>query len=446
MAPLQLREGDKVSFRVEALNQDAIDGPQKGSSSVHTLKVFSAAEHHKEGLQRAQALWERLVALLGDRLEEPAPAKPGAAPPAQDALHATENVLHANDSLAELQARDARALQLVAELRDAGALLAKDKLAPRALGRALKYVASGLSPLVQRTVIARAPLTRPAGFQPGTLKLLARALELEAREEEKDVLYLDDLLDQARIDDLQDLQRELKRSREELKKLAEKLRAAPDEATKKQVLAEVQRLRERVQELMQRMAQMAKGINDEHLNQEARQSVEKEQDSDVAALRGAEEDAGRRRRRGAQRAGQIIEEPGVARGGIVEDGRAARRREVCRRGQAAAQGRGEVVGAQGARAGAGEADRTAAQGAAHAGAEAVRAARRKAAGAEARGEGRRGEEAGRQDRSARGRQPGARGDARRRAGAGGRFCSGPCRRAIIKRRSSRPPRPSAPPR
>src|SRR5207248_111587 len=66
--------------------------------------------------------------------------------------------------------------------------------------------------------------------------------------------------------------------RRELARLADKLRKAPDEETKRQVLSEVARLRERIQELMQRMAEMAKGIRDEHLNQEALENVEKKQD------------------------------------------------------------------------------------------------------------------------------------------------------------------------
>ncbi len=261
MAKLELREGDKISFRVEALDGDTVDGPQKGVSATHSLKVFSAAEHHQEGIQRAQALWERLVVLLADRLEEKAPPKDDGA-----------------KWYAETQGRDSRALQLIAELRQAGVDLAADKLAPRALGRALKYVASGLSPLVQRTVIARAPLSKPGAATPGALKLLARALGNEMAEEEKDVLYLSDLLDQSRLDDIRQLREEMKRSREELKKLAEKLKNAPDEQTKKQVLAEVERLKDRAQELMKRLQQLAKGVNDEHLNQEALESAQKEQD------------------------------------------------------------------------------------------------------------------------------------------------------------------------
>ncbi len=258
MSSLALREGDNVTFRVEVYDQDAIDGPQKGSSAIHSLKVFSAAEHHKEGIARAQALWERLVLLTSERIDEQ---------------------VHPAFKFSEAQSRDAHGLQLTAELRKAGDELAKDKLAPRALGRALKNIATSLSPLLQRTIMARAPFATPGAALAGAQKQLTHALETEIREEEKDILYLDDLLDQARIDDLQELQREMKRSREELKRLAEKLRNAPDEATKKQVLAEVQRLRERVTELMKRMAEMSKSINDEHLNEDAMKSADKEDDA-----------------------------------------------------------------------------------------------------------------------------------------------------------------------
>ena len=262
LAPLKLRAGDKVTYFLEVKDNDAVDGPQRGVSGTQALKVFSAAEHSKEALVRAQALWERLVSLLADRLEEkPAPAEAEAAAP----------------WYAQTSAKDKDARTLAVELSAAGAELLKDKLSPKGVGRALRYASSGLLQAVQRTSIARAPLSRGAA-QDGTARLFQHALRGEIAEEEKDVLYLEDLLDKARLDAIQELGRELAASRRELARLAEKLRRAPDEATKKEVLAEVERLRERIQELMSRMSELAKGIRDEHLNQEAVESVQKEQD------------------------------------------------------------------------------------------------------------------------------------------------------------------------
>jgi hypothetical protein len=266
LAPLHLRAGDKVSYHLEAKDNDAVDGPQRGVSPSQGLKIFSAAEHSRESLVRAQALWERLVALLADRLEEK-PAPQGAADAAAWYAQTAQ------------KDRDARVLS--AEMDAAGRQLIKDKLAPRAVGRALRYAASSLGPALQRTSIARAPLSRGAMGHEGALRTFAGALTIEIREEEKDVLYLEDLLDRARLDAMRELTKELAASRRELARLAEKLRKTSpgsDAETRKQLLAEVERLRERIQDLMQRMSELAKGIRDEHLNQEAMEAVEKEQD------------------------------------------------------------------------------------------------------------------------------------------------------------------------
>src|SRR5229473_3386132 len=244
MSPLKLRAGDKVSYHLEARDNDAVGGPQKGVSPTQGLKVFSAAEHSRESLIRAQALWERLVALLADRIEE----KPV---PPQDAAQ-----WYVQTSLKDREARS-----LSGEMDAAGRELIKDKLAPRAVGRALRNAASSLGPALQRTSIARAPLVRGSAGHDGAVRIFGQALSNEVREEEKDVLYLEDLLDRARLDAMQELGKEMAASRREL-----------------ELLAEVERLRERIQDLMSRMAELAKGIRDEHLNREAMESVEKEQD------------------------------------------------------------------------------------------------------------------------------------------------------------------------
>ncbi len=263
LAPLKLRAGDKVSYHLEAKDNDAVDGAQRGVSATQAIKVFSAAEHSRESLIRAQALWERLVALAADRMEEK-PAPPDAA--AASAWYAQT----------AQKDRDARALSQ--ELYAAGSELLKDKLAPKAVGRALRYASTGLGPATQRTSLARAPLSRGASGREGAVRGLATALQNEIREEEKDILYLEDLLDRARLDAMQELGKELAASRRELARLAEKLRKAPDDQTRKELLSEVERLRERIQDLMSRMSELAKGIQDEHLNQEAAQSMERQQD------------------------------------------------------------------------------------------------------------------------------------------------------------------------
>jgi len=263
LAAHKLRAGDKIAYFVEARDNDAVSGAQRGVSATQVVKIFSAAEHHKEALVRAQALWERLVALLADRLEEKPP------PP---------RVPEAGTWFAAGASKDRDSLKLASDMSRAGAALVADKHAPQAVGRALRYAASGLSEAAQRTQIARLPLEHGAAGREGSARGFARALGTEVKEIEKDVLYLEDLLDQARLDDMAEIGKELAASRRELARLAEKLRNARDEETKKQILAEVARLRERINELMERMAELAKGIRDEHLNEEAVRAVQQEKD------------------------------------------------------------------------------------------------------------------------------------------------------------------------
>ncbi len=263
LAPHRLRAGDKIAYFIEAKDNNAVDGAQRGVSATQVIKVFSAAEHHREAILRAQALWERLVALLADRLEE----KP---PPPQPP--------EADSWFAQTSQKDREALALAADVSKAGVALSHDELAPKSVARALKYAASGLSEAAQRTEMVRARLEHGTAGREGIARALVSALRQEIAEEEKDVLYLEDLLDQARLNDMAELSKELAASRRELARLAEKLRSAPDEATKKEVLAEVARLRDRINELMQRMSELAKGIRDEHMNEEAVQTAQKEQD------------------------------------------------------------------------------------------------------------------------------------------------------------------------
>ncbi|TMA19135.1 MAG: DUF4175 domain-containing protein, partial [Deltaproteobacteria bacterium] len=201
IAPLKLRAGDKVSYHLEAKDNDAVDGAQKGVSATQAIKIFSAAEHSREALIHAQALWERLVALLADRLEEK-PTPPEGEPAAQ---------WYAQTSQKD---RDGRVLS--SEMSAAGTELLKDKLAPRAVGRALRYASTSLGPALQRTSIARAPLARGSLDHEGAVRNFGVALANEIKEEEKDVLYLEDLLDRARLDAMQELGKELAASRREL--------------------------------------------------------------------------------------------------------------------------------------------------------------------------------------------------------------------------------------
>ncbi len=241
LGPLHLLAGDQVSYALEALDNDDVQGHKVGRSRPHLLKIFSPAEHHREALARARALWERLLLLLGDRLDEVA------APPT-----------------AASSGIDFRAMQLCQDLELEATRLLKDPTQEKNLATALRNVARGERRRASATADERETslddLAPPAG----------RALAAEIDGLERDTLYLEALLDQATADDLSALGRELSVRRRELSELLERYRKSPTPELKAQVTALFNRLKARSAELASRMRELAKGLsNQPHLNLEA---------------------------------------------------------------------------------------------------------------------------------------------------------------------------------
>lgn len=265
LAGLQLRPGDRVTYFVEARDNDAVAGPKPGVSRSQVVKLYSAAEKRRLALEKAAALWERLVGHLGDRLEGPERER------RRDVARITA-----------ASAVDEKGLTLMTEMRETARELSELRDAPPELASTLANISDVTGRRVRSTsdfrkVYARIT-TRRGGDSLDVGRRLGQLVEEEVAALEKDVLYLESLLDRQRLQNLQELARQLSQERRELASLIEQYKNAPTEELRADILREVQQLRERVAELMQRMSELAKGIRDEHLNAEAMQEMMQEGD------------------------------------------------------------------------------------------------------------------------------------------------------------------------
>jgi hypothetical protein len=265
LAPEKLGEGEVLTFRLEAVDGDQVSGPKTGVSETHRVKIYSEAEHRRAVLEQAKQVYEELVALLADRLETQAGGP-----------FATEDRMVLADQL------DLRTRQLHERMRTTARTLRKDRAAPKAIATALDNVAAQLRVAEQRVTSARVPVAQAlrVRIRPDASLLRAMALfdgQLDG-ELEKAILYLEQLLDKQRAEDLLRLAKDVAKNRRELADLLEKYRAAPTEAAKKELLARISRMKDRVKELLARMGEAAKGFNDEHMNAEAMAEMAKAQD------------------------------------------------------------------------------------------------------------------------------------------------------------------------
>lgn len=264
VADIRLNPGQRVTYYLEVKDNDAVAGPKKGVSRTQVLKLYSAAEHRREAVRKVEALWDRMVLQLADRLEGPDRAK--------------EKDLA---KISAAQAVDAAGVQLAADCVTTSHEIAEDRDAPTELVAALINIGEGLRRRVLFTSDARRLFLRYQRQGDPDLELgkrLSHAVVTEIDELEKDVLYLESLLDRQKMQDLRELARELQRQRRELSALIEEFKKTQDPALRDSILGEIQEMRERISELMQRMAELAKGIRDEHLNQEALQELMQERD------------------------------------------------------------------------------------------------------------------------------------------------------------------------
>jgi hypothetical protein len=264
LAAWKASEGERLLYWLEVLDNDAVSGPKRGASATQVVRIYSEAEHRRRMMERAQALWERLVRLLGDRLELP------------------EGQPRLPERLARAQVLDGRARELHESLRDAAAAMRKERAAPRAVIDALRNAASGIRAAEQPLSAARSTALRLAAtLQPGD-GVWRRIAELDAsmdRELERDALYLESLFDKERAQDLVRLARDLESRRRDLASLLEKYRKAPSEEARHQLVAEISRMKARMQDMLRRMAELAKGINDEHMNAEALAEMARQRDA-----------------------------------------------------------------------------------------------------------------------------------------------------------------------
>jgi hypothetical protein len=278
LGPLSLKPGQVVSYYLEAKDNDAVAGPKKGVSNALTLKVYSAAEHRRDVLLKAEALWERLVGHLADRMEAPDRSSPANA----DAAFASKST----DDRAQTLAQDmAKLAEDIDQLRDP----------PGELASALWNVSKELEADTAAVSTQRKLLLRLAGKEPSgsMLKLadakdgslsreagrrLSAAIAKDIATSERNVLYLEALLDRQKLEALKELAKELKQDRDELAHLMEDYAKTKDSAAQEKLLELMQALRARMAELQQRMAELTRGIRDEFMNREALEQLMEEQD------------------------------------------------------------------------------------------------------------------------------------------------------------------------
>jgi len=227
---LAARPGARVSYHLEAKDNDAVSGPKVGVSRTFTLGVRDEEAERDRALQLEERLLEQAVATLADRLE---------LDPGDDAK---VRVVHgAEQALAQAAALVAKALG--------------DDKRSQAARKELDAIAARLERLVR---------DEERGL--GQREAMKREHPRHVAELERDTLLIDDLLGRQRLEELLRIGDEMTATRDRLKKLLAEYKKTGDPALKQKIAEELAELERKLAELAQKAQHLAGEVPDQFLN------------------------------------------------------------------------------------------------------------------------------------------------------------------------------------
>jgi ElaB/YqjD/DUF883 family membrane-anchored ribosome-binding protein/soluble cytochrome b562 len=261
LASLKLVPGDQLQLYVEATDNDTVLGPKLGRSATRSLKIFSAEEHHQDLIGRVQAAWEKLLARLAENLEQ----------------EPSVRIAPAEDPKAHLQAFTEMG-KVLGELGKLDQDLSQDRLAWAPLRAALGNIRRGLGAIQRDQTGFMNWADSEQEARDYDLKALAMLRARRIAHLERDVVYLEDLLDLVRLEELGRIAKSIDEARGRLAELIEKYQQAPSDEARRKIEAEIAALKQKVAQLMARQAEVLKGLRDEYFNPEALKKALSERD------------------------------------------------------------------------------------------------------------------------------------------------------------------------
>jgi len=238
---------ERIAYRIEARDRDAVSGAKVGSSRTLYVIVQNAHESLEDRLDRQRELLEKLIGDLADRLEHGAADTGAAAAGGADAALAERLSAYAAVHEAE-ESHLALLGQLVDEERRNGSL-----------GKALRATLAGIADRLEKLLREEAQALGALKGRPTTSGGMARLDTLQARhvgELENDVIALDDVIGRQRLEDLASLGKELTDAHQRLQDLLERYKKTKDPALRLELERELRDLRARIADLAQKIAEV----------------------------------------------------------------------------------------------------------------------------------------------------------------------------------------------
>ena len=271
LATLKLKPKDRIVFRMEANDNNALTGPGRGLSAEIVLTLTSPQNKHLRLIAEQQKIRDALIDHLGDVLANPIGRRVYRLKGNRQSIKGVEEGILKTSltRFSSLMGNENALLErmnfLIAELESDPLLLKRDF-------QTFKGITTRISNSHQ--ISSQLTKTLNENFDPKKMSRLARMAAKHEHLLEKSLLSLEDLLRQQKIDAISDTQAEIREIRDRLKELLEKYKKSKAPDLKAAIFREIARLRQRMSELLQRMQNQVQNLPRDHINMDALEEQE----------------------------------------------------------------------------------------------------------------------------------------------------------------------------
>lgn len=263
LTELGLQSDDKISYHLEVKDNDTISGPKTGRSKSYYLEVFNSRKKRQELVQLQEELLREMLYLLSDdvtkRLDDAQCTSKDYLLMLQDGVQGrVEKIIGLfTDVLVGMQGDTEANYSIYYSLENQ-----KDKFRDATAKRRNTVLQS-----VQNVRDNTLPVTVLSGLQ--------RALDEEVAVVENIIIFLNELIQKQKLEDVLDTGKKLIQSQNDVAKLLDKLRKDGDASMRDKTLAELTRIEETIRQMMEKLMKMAEGERlDEFLNEDALKGLE----------------------------------------------------------------------------------------------------------------------------------------------------------------------------
>ncbi|GAB4299985.1 MAG: hypothetical protein Kow0090_15430 [Myxococcota bacterium] len=255
--------GERIPFYFTAADNDTISGPKAGSSQVKYLKIFSLSEYESAQERAARALWEKAVESLAGYLSFGfLPLK--FAEISQAIKNLEQNTEELHTAIIKFLTSDPLE-NISGEIENVEGVAEKVRLAFSQFERDLSRERQ-----VLRASFSAARISAARGESAENLKsLTTSSIEEHIKTLEKHILYIEDLLDKLRMENIMKRLDELENRYKTMKNRLEELAKSGDQRLMEELLAEINRLFGEMQKLAEELAALQKVHDDEFVNMKA---------------------------------------------------------------------------------------------------------------------------------------------------------------------------------